>query len=151
MFSSLTSVVISSATPSKLRSTSTLTVSRHRALWSTVGILDRVGHQQPPLVIERDVHWLIDRRLAGEKLNLETRRQVKLRLLFGRRKRLARRHQRRLGRDPIGSHRERGTRTPLDKSRESSQLLKRQGRGRRRLALAIWLAKTPARTPVSPS
>ena len=48
------------------------------------GILDRVGHPEPAAIVERQVHRLLDLRLAGNELDLKAGGQLELGPLLGR-------------------------------------------------------------------
>jgi len=62
----------------------------HRVAWSGsllggIGILDGIRDPEPPVVVEGEVERLLDVRLGGHELNLETRRHMKRpALLIGR-------------------------------------------------------------------
>ncbi len=59
-------------------------VARLRPVLGGVGILDRIRDPEPPAVVKGEVQRLLDIRLSGHELDLETRRDMKcLALVFG--------------------------------------------------------------------
>ncbi len=113
MFRPSAKVVILRARPSGPKSSRTLTVSRGLvAVLGGEGVLDGVGDPEPALVVEGEVHRLVDVRLGGDELDLEAGRQAELLdLVGGRRAAWSRRRWALAGRGRGSGKRRRGWRT----------------------------------------